>query len=238
MTSNKPFLTLILLPFLLFNCAIIQRTKVHWISNVEDVRSPTEKIGTIKKVSINRFTAKPSNFGGFSAENFTNSLRFFLTKEGLDVSIQEIQPDPPKTNPSENSPVTGSPPQSSTSLLGYGNLSTGGSGLVTESGEKPMEPSKENIQKACNVSNCNVYIDGYIYEKKTGNILDENVTTGIFVRIYNTSGAMIAQIKLSSGVTMEIFDNNALLAEMTSERIRSILNRETRSSSFNWKFWE
>ncbi|RHX81903.1 lipoprotein [Leptospira yasudae] len=240
MTSNRLFLLffIIMASPALYNCAILQRTKVHWVSNVEDVRSPSEKIGSIKKIGINRFSARPANLGGFTAENFTNNLRFFLIREGLDTAIQEIQHETPKAAAAaESAPVTGSPPQN-VNLLGYGNLANGTTGLVGESGEKPMEPSKENIQKACNAASCNVYIDGYIYEKKTGNILDETVTTGIFVRIYNSSGIMVAQIKLSSGVTMEIFDNNAVIAEMAAERIRSLLNKDTRSSSFNWKFWE
>ncbi|WP_158586416.1 lipoprotein [Leptospira stimsonii] len=238
MTSKKLFILLTFSTLHFFNCAILQRTKIHWLSNVEDVRSQTEKLGTIKKVSINRFSSRPANFGGFSAENFTNGIRFFLTKEGLDVSIQELQPDPPKQNAQENTaPVTGGAPQNA-NLLGYGNLGNGQTGLVGESGEKPMEPSRESIQKACSVANCSVYIDGYIYEKRTGNILDESVTTGIFLRLYNSSGILVAQIKLNSGVTMEIFDNNTLIAEMASERIRSVLVKDSRSNSFNWKFWE
>ncbi|PJZ68291.1 hypothetical protein CH373_10515 [Leptospira perolatii] len=222
------------------SCSTFQRQKVRWGTELSEAKNPTEKFPSVRRIALDRFTAKPANFAGFTSENFTNNLRFFLLKEEIDVVIQEslsVSKTQDQTSQTSASAPAGASSASSNPSATTSSLLSAAPPLSSDSGEKPFELSKETIQKACALAKCDLYIDGYIYEKKTGNILDEQFTTGIFVRIYSSSGSLVGQVKVNSSAPTEIFENNSTLAEMVAGRLASLIGRET-NSGFKWKFWE
>ncbi|TGL32558.1 lipoprotein [Leptospira koniambonensis] len=217
---------------LTISCSSYQITKVRFASEIIEAKNPSEKFPNIKRIAINRIQTKPNSFATFAGENFTNNLRFYLLKEGIEAFIQEIPSETKQVLQNTNDTVgnTISPSPTATPTMFSSNL-------VLETSDKPIEPKPESIQKACTLSKCDIYLDGYIYEKKLGNILDEEITTGIFIRIYSQGGSLIGQLKLSSPVTTEIFLNNSTLAEMMARKIATTVGFSSKSG-FNWKFWE
>ncbi|TGL64204.1 lipoprotein [Leptospira sarikeiensis] len=219
----------------IFGCSTYQTTKLRYTAEILEAKNPAEKQTSVRRIAVNKFQTRPASFSTFAGENFTNNLRFYLMKEGIETLIQEIpaetkQASSNTSNSTEGIGNTIGPAPSTTPTMFSSNV-------FLESGEKPIELPKESIQKACSLVKCDLYIDGYIYEKRMGNILDEEITTGIFVRLYSQTGILLGQVKVSSSATMEIFQNNSVLAEMLAEKISNGIGYSNRSG-FKWKFWE
>ncbi|TGM87915.1 lipoprotein [Leptospira licerasiae] len=233
MTSLNSFSYFCIL-FILFtvSCSSFQRSRVRFSSEIIEAKNPSERLPNIKRIAINRIQTKPNSFATFAGENFTNNLRFYLLKEGIETFVQEVHSEtkPVAQNPNETIGNTISPAPSATPTMFSSNFSI-------ESNDKPIELKPEVIQKACALAKCDIYLDGYIYEKRLGNILDEEITTGIFIRMYSQGGTLLGQLKLSSPVTTEIFSNNSILAEMIASKIATTVGISNKSG-FNWKFWE
>ncbi|EJZ42337.1 lipoprotein [Leptospira licerasiae] len=231
-TNNSISYFLIFLVLLSTSCSSYQTAKVRFSSEIIEAKNPSERFPNIRRIAINRIQTKPNSFATFAGENFTNNLRFYLLKEGIEAQVQEvpIETKHPTQTTSETVGNTISPSPSATPTMFSSNF-------VLETSDKPIELKPEVIQKVCALAKCDIYVDGYIYEKRLGNILDEEITTGIFIRMYSQNGTLLGQLKLSSPVTTEIFSNNSILAEMMASKI-AITVGVSNKTGFKWKFWE
>ncbi|NCN11553.1 MAG: hypothetical protein GW938_17080 [Leptospira sp.] len=109
-------------------------------------------------------------------------------------------------------------------------------GLTVYQEDNNSEPSElldleqKQIKEFIKQNDSDILIDGFLYEKNTGNILDETVSTGIILKAYNKNGILIGKFVLNSPYSTEDFENNFLLSGLLSKKIDTIFKNRIETS--------
>lgn len=197
-----------------YDCQSIEKRWILYNSSVSSTKIKTIKAKKINRIGINIFEAKPSNFASFNSENFTYNLLFYLSKREWLAFVKEIK--------SKNTHIPNPKTSESTSSFEKSLLSNSIKPLNANQDQKSIEPSRESIIESCKDIKCDIFLSGYVYEIKTGDLLEEESTTGILVHIYSSNGEMIGQIQLISKAPMEIFDFNSKMASKIDDELYSM----------------
>lgn len=91
-----------------------------------------------------------------------------------------------------------------------------------------LEPSR--ILELIRLNNSDLLIDGFLYEKNTGNILDETISTGIVLKAYNKNGLLVGKFVLNSTYTTEEFESNFILSGLLAKKISDVLKNNNKNS--------
>ncbi|WP_167483361.1 hypothetical protein [Leptospira bandrabouensis] len=125
----------------------------------------------------------------------TENLRYFLVKKGATVEISKEDPTSQVTNSAIKPEV---------------NIFTP---------EKSSELSRETIRELLSQQQGELLIDGYIYEKDLGNVIDPDFTTGIIIKIYSIDGTMVGECIIGSFYSTSDFEVNQIYASLIADKI-------------------
>lgn len=184
------------------------------------------KTSDVKQISLGPIVSKTLGFSNFAGTNFTENLRFNLIKKGYDVipytkKKQNGENEDPMTNVSNAS----SPPRSQTSSptplspQAYSPIST----PVKLGKQESQITDPLEISEICKSQNSQIYIGGFIYEGRTGPLLNEEVTAGIILSLYDANGILLTQIQYIGDLSMEEFQNSSEVARIMSEKVKGLL---------------
>ncbi|TGN18028.1 hypothetical protein [Leptospira idonii] len=203
-TSYLNLLTTLILISLTTQCSTVRKI---YRSNRTDVAFSdfsNGKYSKQQKIVLRKITTKPSTFLSATKDNFTENLRFSLLYQGFQVEIadEESFDKAKKTEPSVFQKDT------------------------------PLESPKDIVKEIIAKTNANIFIDGYIYEKDLGNVLDQDFSTGIILRIYNNDASLIGETILSSFYSSADFEVNQMYANLLAEKLALAYSSAPKST---WK---
>ncbi|TGM06665.1 hypothetical protein [Leptospira jelokensis] len=146
-----------------------------------------------KKIILRRISQKPSNFSVASRDNFTESLRFELVKQGYKVEILKEEILTKNTGKQENNIFV---PDNS------------------------LELTKDTIKDIFQTSpEAEILVDGYIYEKDLGNVIDPDFSVGIVLKLYSNDGTLIGEGILASYYSVSDFEMTQLYSRLMAKKL-------------------
>jgi len=83
-------------------------------------------------------------------------------------------------------------------------------------------PPQIDIPELLKKNKTPAYITGYVYETRTGSLLDEQVSTGVLLRILDEHGELLAQIRYIGDNTLDSYESTAGVARVLAARIQSL----------------
>lgn len=174
-------------------CQSLKDRKNDYFSNVTHVISQKQSLKNIKKIALNTIVVKNVNFAGLSASNLQDNLRFELMNSGYRVRIHRSKPQATRDE------VTGE---------------------IVEKAVRLKKP--ERITQVIAEKKSDLLVNGYIFETRTGDLLDEEISTAVVLFAYGKDGRLAAIIRYTGKDTLESYDNGAEIARMLSIRLHKI----------------
>lgn len=183
------------------SCSSLRQIRNNLFLNITNTSiSAKDQSYKIQPIVMSPILSRNPGFNNISANNFTDNLKFHLIRESY--SILDVPVDNEK-NKSENSP--------SPSVL---------SSLIRK---EVFVNDKESIAKICTESGASSYIAGYLYETKTGTVLDEEISSGVIISIYKSDGSLLTQLQFIGSISLDEFLNNSEVARVFAKKIKKIL---------------
>lgn len=190
------FSTILLFSLLFFiHCSTIRKNYRTLRTDVSTTDFSSGKFGKTQKFILRRINQKPTTYISASRDNLTENLRYFLIKKGANVEIAKEDVISQVANPTNKPEV---------------NIFTP---------EKPNELSKETIRELLSQQQGELLIDGYIYEKDLGNVIDPDFTTGIIIKIYSADGTLVGECIIGSFYSTSDFEVNQIYASLIADKI-------------------
>ncbi|MCT8335693.1 hypothetical protein NUH30_18555 [Leptospira sp. 85282-16] len=197
MGQRLKILSTVLLFSVLFSahCSTIRKNYRTIRTDVQITDFSNGKFGKTQKFILRRINQKPTTYISASRDNLTENLRYFLVKKGASVEIAKEDPTSQVTNSAIKPEV---------------NIFTP---------EKSSELSRETIRELLSQQQGELLIDGYIYEKDLGNVIDPDFTTGIIIKIYSIDGTMVGECIIGSFYSTSDFEVNQIYASLIADKI-------------------
>jgi hypothetical protein len=185
-----------------------------------------KKVTDVKEISLGPIISKSVGFSNFAGQNFTENFRFNLIRKGYSVS-----PYVKKKAVGEKDEITANISNTSSPTVTQGNVPTSLSPQAYFPASTPVKLTKQEftitdpseIAEICKLQKTQVFIGGFIYEGRTGPLLNEEVTAGIILSIYDSEGFLLTQIQYIGDLSMEEFQNNSEVARLMSEKVKNLL---------------
>ncbi|MCG6142597.1 hypothetical protein EHQ23_07005 [Leptospira bourretii] len=190
------FSTIVLFSFLFsISCSTIRKNYRTIRTDVSTTDFSNGKFGKTQKFVLRRINQKPTTYISAARDNLTENLRYFLIKKGANVEIAKEDVITQVTN-SANKPEA--------------NIFTP---------EKPTELSKEAIKELLSQQQGELLLDGYIYEKDLGNVIDPDFSTGIIIKVYSIDGTLVGECIIGSFYSTSDFEVNQIYASLIADKI-------------------
>jgi len=215
---------IILILFSTASCSAIIRQKNNLFIKIVSL-DLKRKVTDVREISLGPIVSKSVGFSNFAGPNFTENFRFNLIRKGFNVSLYTKKKQPGEKDDPLNLPSTSAPPNNQS------NSPTPLSPQTYFPASTPVRLGKQDFQitdpleisEICKAQKTQIYIGGFLYEGRTGPLLNEEITTGIILSIYDSDGNLLTQIQYMGELSMEEFENNSEVARLMSERVKSLL---------------
>ncbi len=216
---------IIVVLFSAISCSVITQQKNNLFLRIHSLEL-RKKIPDVKDVTIGVIAAKSAGFSNFAGPNFTENLKFNLIRKGYNVL-----PYTKKKQSTEKEDLLSNVPNTSAPVANSSGSPAPFSPQAYFPASTPVRLGKQDFQitepseiaEICKQQKTQIYIGGFLYEGRTGPLLNEEVTTGIIISVYDSDGSLLTQLQYIGDLSMEEFENNSEVARLMSERIRSLL---------------
>jgi len=172
---------------------------------VDFIKPPSLSIWNHKKIALGKFYLKNIAVSGMNASVFRDNLRFGLLDSGFVVSkVKEKEPagggvrsdDPPKKKEAEKDI------------------------------KDRLEINPLSIAAICGEYGSDLYINGYIVETKTGDLLDEKVSVMVNLFVYRSDGKLAVYMRYIGSESMDSNEMNAEIGLRFAQRLRTLVGQK------------
>ena len=204
MSKKATVVPILLLIGLIGGCSTLEQGYHRFYPDVSYHVKDQAGVLNKKRVSISSVLLRNLSFSSSAAANFADNLGFHLGRRSF--RVERHQPEPKKVTDE----VTG-----------------------TVSFQDVLVEDAAVIQSVCSRQSTDLFVNGYIYEATTGNLLEEEKSVGIMLYVYDRSGKQAAEIRYIGFESLDAYDNSARIAEAISDTFEDM----TTPQSSRWDFF-
>lgn len=175
------------------SCTWTSRQYARYFPKIEHVSVRSGGLIGIRRIALSGVQLRNVSYATVSADNFTDNLQFHLREVGFGVQ---------RHTPREETFV---------------DENTGLQARRTVALDDPGE-----IAAAARNLGAQLFITGYVFEQRTGTLLEEETSIGVLLNCYDSSGELAAQLRFIGSETLDSYENSARVAQLMAEELADL----------------